>query len=137
MEASQAGPEPTPTGAEGDAAEAANENESSHAPAATAQQEAIVGNAGLGEQQPAPGFVSQDTPLIGAQAPQAQSGVPLPEDRAAGVQPNEDMRGSVATPHSPGGSVPAGATEAQGQGQPAAEPEDVPADAPPESAPAE
>lgn len=89
--------------------------DTSQAPVAAEQEKAIVGDAGLGESQPSPGMASQDTPLVNATAPQAQSGVPLPEDRAAGVEPNEEMRGTVAPPHSPLGSAPAGATPAQGQ----------------------
>lgn len=69
---------------------------SEHAPAATQNEKVIVGDAGLGEQQPSGGFTSQDVPVVNASPPQAQSGVPLAEDRAAGVQADEAMRGQVA-----------------------------------------
>lgn len=60
------------------------------APVATERGNAIVGDSGLYEQQPESGFNDQDTPVrTSAPPPSLQSGVPLPEDRAAGVQPGE------------------------------------------------
>jgi hypothetical protein len=58
-------------------------------PAATAAQDAVVGDPGLrDEQQPVGSVPNPDTPVrTSAPPPSAQSGVPLPEDRAAGVQP--------------------------------------------------
>jgi hypothetical protein len=84
---------------------AAEEHDPDHAPRAQQEQDAIVGSAGLGESQPIePGSPSQDTPLVNAQSPQAQSGVALPEDRAAGVQPDPRFKGMVA-PASPADHV--------------------------------
>src|SRR5581483_10868932 len=59
------------------------------APAATAAQDVVVGDPGLrDEQQPVASVGSPDIPVrTSAPPPSAQSGVPLPEDRAAGVQP--------------------------------------------------
>jgi hypothetical protein len=70
--------------------------DASHAPAAVANEKAIVGDAGLGEQQPSNGLASQDVPLVNATPPQAQSGVPLAEDRAAGVEADPEVAGTVA-----------------------------------------
>lgn len=66
----------------------------SHAPVAEEAQEAIIGDPGLrGEQQPlqnegTPGNVNTPN-RTSAPPPEAQSGVPLAEDRAAGVEPGE------------------------------------------------
>lgn len=64
------------------------------APVATDAQEAAVGDPGLHEQQP---FGNEGSPTAvdrpvatSAPPPSAQSGVPLPEDRAAGVEPDPD-----------------------------------------------
>lgn len=90
-----------------------------HAPAAAAEEGVIVGDAGLGEQQPvAPGSGSQNVPAVGSTAPQAQSGVPLPEDRVAGVQPDPSVAGTVA-PSGESVGDPAVATEQAAAGTPA------------------
>lgn len=86
----------------------------SHAPAAAKEEETIVADAGLGEQQPVEPGHSQDTPAIGSTPPQAQSGVPLPEDRAAGVQPDPTVAGTVA-PSGASMGDPAVATETPAQ----------------------
>lgn len=90
------------------------------APVATDAQDTIVGDPGLrGEQQPqqnegASG--SANTPVrTSPPPPSAQSGVPLPEDRAAGVEPGP------AGPLGPGG-VP---VPQQGGTSPAVAPEPV------------
>jgi hypothetical protein len=59
------------------------------APAATEAQNAIIGDPGLrDEQEPQASVGSADIPhRTSAPPPAAQSGVPLPEDRAAGIQP--------------------------------------------------
>jgi hypothetical protein len=63
------------------------------APVATDAQEAIKGDPGLHEQQPIGNEGSPtaiDRPVAtSAPPPSAQSGVPLPEDRAAGVEPGD------------------------------------------------
>jgi hypothetical protein len=115
-----------------------NEPVAGHAPAAAAQERIIVGDAGLGEQQPVEAEQSQNTPLINGGPPQFQSGVALPEDRAAGVEANPEMTGMVAPPHSEVGSAPAGAPVTQGDEAPEAEVE-APATEPatPEAPPAQ
>lgn len=72
-------------------ADAERDPAAEQAPAATEAQDAIIGDQGTrGEQQPDQALGSQDTPLrTSPPPPEAQSGVPLPEDRAAGVQPGE------------------------------------------------
>jgi hypothetical protein len=70
-----------------------------HAPVAEKAQEAIVGDNGLREQQPPPSDTfNPNAVLQGSQPPQAQSGVPLQEDKAAGVQPNPEMSGYAGAP---------------------------------------
>lgn len=71
--------------------------------ATTKEQNVIVGDSGL---QPLSQLAQVDPNRVGptsAPPPDAQSGVPLPEDKAAGVQPNEEFRGS------PEGRTPEGA----------------------------
>jgi hypothetical protein len=96
MEASGAGPA-APFGTD--------QPDPEHAPVAAAAEEVIVGDAGLGESQPSAGHVSQDTPLVNATPPEAQSGVPLAEDRAAGVVADPTVRGTVAPPVGPVGEA--------------------------------
>jgi hypothetical protein len=107
MEASETVPPADPSAQPGIATNPVPDAE--HAPAATTAQDVIVGQSGLGEQQPQEGLGSnQNTPLVGATQPAAQSGVPLPEDRAAGVEANTEMKGMVAPPVGQvGGEVPA------------------------------
>lgn len=98
MEASEqtGGAAPETEAPQTDAAKAAEEQ----SPVATARDKAIVGNSGLFEQQPVPAQGDPDSPVrTSAPPPQAQSGVPLPEDRAAGVEPGPSgMRPSPTSP---------------------------------------
>lgn len=85
------------------------------APAATDAQDAIIGDPGLrDEQQPLgnEGTPSNaDTPhRTSAPPPTGQSGVPLPEDRDAGVQPGDEPQPGAQ----PAGEPPAGEPPAQG-----------------------
>lgn len=68
-------------------------------PAATDAQEAIMGDPGFREQQPTSGFGANtaNSPFASsAPPPGAQHGVPLAEDRAAGVEPGP--KGPIAGP---------------------------------------
>lgn len=77
-----------------------DEQQEQHAPVAEEAQDVIVGDNGLREGQPIPSDTfNPNAVLQGSQPPQAQSGVPLDEDKAAGVQPNPEMSGMVAPPH--------------------------------------
>lgn len=59
-------------------------------PVATAAGKVIVGDSGMYEQQPVNSASNVDTPLRTSAPPaELQSGVPLAEDRAAGVQPGQ------------------------------------------------
>src|ERR1700747_395322 len=59
-------------------------------PVAPANQKSITGAPGFGEQQPRQPLGNVDTPLASsAPPPQAQAGMPLPEDRAAAAQARE------------------------------------------------
>lgn len=87
-------------------------------PVATARDKAIVGDSGLFEQQPQTMSGDPDTPVRTSAPPaELQSGVPLPEDRAAGVQPGP--AGPRPTP-APGAAADATAEEQENGGTPAA-----------------
>lgn len=80
---------PEPSAADAPVSEEERNPAVEQSPAATDAQDAIIGDPGLrDEQQPAQGPGSQDVPLrTSPPPPEAQSGVPLPEDRQAGVEP--------------------------------------------------
>jgi hypothetical protein len=78
----------TPTAGDQPVSDAERNPARDQAPVATDRMEAIVGDPGFREQQPPVGFADANTPLSSsAPPPAAQSGVPLAEDRAAGVRP--------------------------------------------------
>lgn len=81
------------------------------APTATERQEAIQGDPGLREQDPMAAVDdSANTPVrTSAPPPGVQTGVPLAEDRAAGVEPGSP--GPEPPPHSEGGSLGGGDPE--------------------------
>lgn len=83
MEASKAGQEPVEEGAWSE----------DHAPAAVAAQRVITGTSGY-EQVPDTSLrdgITVNTPVATSAPPAGlQSGIPLVEDRAAGVQPGEN-----------------------------------------------
>lgn len=98
MEASNEGQAPAPDTAP-EASEANPAPEQS--PVASAAADAIVGEHGL-EQVPVSSLDTgaQDTPVrTSAPPPEAQSGIPLASDRAAGVEPGEssDLPGVAGT----------------------------------------
>lgn len=93
---------------DGDAAPAASEERpaadseernpaADQAPVATEAQDTIIGDPGIRDEQVPQGSVgSQDVPVrTSAPPPSAQSGVPLPEDRAAGVEPDREAPQAV------------------------------------------
>lgn len=82
-------------------------------PVASAAQEAITGDHGMTQEPQAPGGGAQNTPhATSAPPPEAQPGIPLEADRAAGVQPGESSTlGTPATPEE--GAEPASPEEAR------------------------
>jgi hypothetical protein len=68
-----------------------------NAPVATQQQDVIVAESGLGEQQPINSETGNpDQVAVNVSSPRAQSGVPLPEDRRAGMEANPEAAGMNA-----------------------------------------
>jgi hypothetical protein len=80
--------------AEGQQEQGADEEKGAEQEAAQENENVVVAESG---QEPLSTTAQHNPNAVGpasAPPPDAQSGVPLPEDRAAGVQPNPDFRGN-------------------------------------------
>ena len=78
------------------------------APIATAAQNAIIGDPGFrDEQNPIPAGAGVDTPLRTSAPPaELQSGMPLPEERAAGAAPAEPAPAAEPAAEAPAEAAP-------------------------------